>query len=94
MCVLGIIGPALNHNALRDIGIIGYAIVWPIVCIPLSRAFRQAGLPSGAIVPAPGPDAGHLSQLGRPDLCCSCVGVMEPSPQHLSTASASAAACG
>ena len=28
-----------------------YAIVWPIVCVPLSKAFRQAGLPSGAIVP-------------------------------------------
>jgi hypothetical protein len=50
MCVAGIIGPAVNHIALRQIGIIGYAIVWPIVCVPLSKAFRQAGLPSGAIV--------------------------------------------
>ena len=62
MCVLGIIGPAVNHNALRAIGIIGYAVIWPIVCIPLSRAFRQAGPPSGAIVPVPGPDAEHASQ--------------------------------
>jgi len=62
MSVLGIIGPAVNHNALRDIGIIGYAIVWPIVCIPLSKAFRHAGPPSGVIVPAPGPDAEHASQ--------------------------------
>ncbi len=62
MCVLGIIGPAVNHIALREIGIIGYAIVWPIVCIPLSKAFRQGGLPSGAIVPAPDPDAEHASQ--------------------------------
>jgi hypothetical protein len=62
MCLVGIIGPAVNHIALRQIGIIGYAIVWPIVCVPLSKAFRQAGLPSGAIVPAPGPDAEHAPQ--------------------------------
>jgi hypothetical protein len=62
MCLLGVIGPALNHIALRQIGIIGYAIVWPIVCIPLSKAFRQAGPPSGAIVPVPGPAAEHASQ--------------------------------
>jgi hypothetical protein len=62
MCLVGIIGPAVNHIALRQIGIIGYAIVWPIVCVPLSKAFRQAGLPSGAVVPALGPDAEHASQ--------------------------------
>jgi hypothetical protein len=45
MCVVGIIGPAVNHNALRYIGIIGYAIAWPIVCIPLSKAFQHAGPP-------------------------------------------------
>ena len=62
MCLVGIIGPAVNHIALRQIGIIGYAIVWPIVCVPLSKAFRQGGLPPGAIVPAPGPDAEHAPQ--------------------------------
>jgi hypothetical protein len=62
MCVVGIIGPAVNHIALRQIGIIGYAIVWPIVCIPLSKAFRQEGPPSGAIVHALGPDAEHAPQ--------------------------------
>jgi hypothetical protein len=40
MSLVGIIGPAVNHIALRQVGIIGYAIVWPIVCIPLSKAFR------------------------------------------------------
>jgi hypothetical protein len=62
MCLLGVIGPAVNHIALRQIGIIGYAIVWPIVCIPLSRAFRHGGLPSAPIVPALDPDAEHASQ--------------------------------
>ena len=62
MCLVGIIGPAVDHIALRQIGIIGYAIVWPIVCVPLSKAFRQGGLPSGAMVPALGPDAEHGSR--------------------------------
>jgi hypothetical protein len=62
MCLVGIIGPAVNHIALRQIGIIGYAIVWPIVCIPLSKAFRHAGPPAAAIVPALGPDAEHSPQ--------------------------------
>jgi hypothetical protein len=69
MCVVGVIGPAVNHIALRQIGIIGYAIVWPIVCVPLSKAFRQGGLPSGAIVPAPGPDAEHASQVRTKSSC-------------------------
>jgi hypothetical protein len=43
MCVVGIIGPAVNHIALRQIGIIGYAVVWPIICVPLSKAFQQGG---------------------------------------------------
>jgi hypothetical protein len=69
MCALGIIGPAVNHIALRQIGIIGYAVVWPIVCVPLSKAFRQGRLPPGAIVPAPGPDAEHAPQsTGRKSL--------------------------
>lgn len=62
MCLVGVIGPAVNHIALRQIGIIGYAIVWPIVCVPLSRAFRHAGLPSAGIVPALDPDPEHASQ--------------------------------
>jgi hypothetical protein len=61
MCLVGIIGPAVNHIALRQIGIIGYAIVWPIVCVPLSKAFRQGGRTSAAIAPAPDGDAEHAS---------------------------------
>ena len=59
MSLVGIIGPAVNQIALRQIGIIGYAIVWPIVCVPLSKAFRQGGRTSGAIAPAPDGDAEH-----------------------------------
>ncbi len=69
MCVLGIIGPAVNHIALRQIGIIGYAVVWPIVCVPLSKAFRQGGRASGAIVPALDRDAEHASQSTDREPC-------------------------
>jgi hypothetical protein len=48
MSIVGIIGPAVNHIAFRQIGIIGYAVVWPIVCLPLSRAFAQGGPTAGA----------------------------------------------
>lgn len=51
MSVVGIIGPALNHIALRQIGIIGYAIVWPIVCLPLSKAFRPRPIAGAADSP-------------------------------------------
>ena len=51
MCVVGIIGPATNHMALRQIGIVGYAVVWPIVCIPLSKAFRWGAQTGPAIEP-------------------------------------------
>lgn len=72
MCLVVVIGPAVNHIALRQTGIIGYAIVWPIACIPLSKAFRQGGLPSGAIVPALGSDAEHASpSTDRESLRCA-----------------------
>ena len=51
LSVVGIIGPALNHIALRQIGIIGYAIIWPIVCLPLSKAFRERPIADAAASP-------------------------------------------
>jgi hypothetical protein len=61
MSLVGIIGPAVNHIALRQIGIIGYAIVWPIVCLPLSKAFGQGGRTTGAILPALDDESEHAS---------------------------------
>ncbi len=61
MSLVGIIGPAVNHIALRQIGIIGYAIVWPIVCLPLSKAFGQGGRTAGAILPALDDESEHAS---------------------------------
>jgi len=40
LSLLGIIGPAFNHIGLREIGIFGYAVVFPITCLGISRAFH------------------------------------------------------
>jgi hypothetical protein len=67
MSVVGIIGPALDHIALREIGIIGYAIVWPIVCLPLARAFGPPASIAGAILPALASRAGQKETHGTAD---------------------------
>jgi hypothetical protein len=53
MSVVGILGPAVNHIGWREIGIVGYAIVWPIVCLPLSKAFGQRPI-TDAVASPPG----------------------------------------
>ncbi|HZM56376.1 MAG TPA: hypothetical protein VFC03_15250 [Acidimicrobiales bacterium] len=42
LSILGMIGPAIGHIAWREIGILGYAIVFPIACVAISRAFRDS----------------------------------------------------
>jgi hypothetical protein len=39
LCLVGLVGPAINVLAWRGIGIFGYAVVFPITCLALSRAF-------------------------------------------------------
>ncbi|MCW2573339.1 MAG: hypothetical protein JWO88_3397 [Frankiales bacterium] len=59
LCVLGLVGPAFNALAWRGIGIFGYAVLFPITCLALNRAF-------GACRPeAP---ATACRTLGRPPL--------------------------
>ena len=41
LSLLGLVGPAINHIAWRELGILGYAIVFPITCLVLSRAFKD-----------------------------------------------------
>lgn len=65
MSVIGIIGPAVNHIGLRQIGIIGYAIVWPIVCLPLARAFAQPAPIAGAIVPARDEESQNVPRVNQ-----------------------------
>jgi hypothetical protein len=40
LCLIGLIGPFADVLGLRTIGILGYTIVFGLVCLPLSRTFR------------------------------------------------------
>lgn len=42
LCLAGLVGPALNAMAWREFGIFGYAVVLPLTCLALSRAFASA----------------------------------------------------
>lgn len=42
LCLVGLIGPATDVMAWRAIGIFGYAVVFPLTCLALSRAFTPA----------------------------------------------------
>jgi hypothetical protein len=42
LCLAGLIGPATDQLGWRGIGIFGYAVVFPITCLAISRAFQQA----------------------------------------------------
>jgi hypothetical protein len=42
LCLAGLVGPAINVIAWREIGIFGYAVVFPLTCLALSRAFASA----------------------------------------------------
>jgi len=39
--LVGIVGPATNHIAWRELGIFGYAVIFPITCLAISRAFKD-----------------------------------------------------
>jgi len=41
LCLIGLIGPFANALVWRTIGILGYTIVFGLVCIPLSRTFQN-----------------------------------------------------
>jgi hypothetical protein len=67
LCLLGLVGPVFNVLAWRGIGIFGYAVVFPVTCLALSRAFA-----STETAPAPPtaqiPDARAVddyAQVGR-----------------------------
>lgn len=40
LSLVGLAGPFTGNMQIRDIGIIGYALVFTIACLPLSRYFR------------------------------------------------------
>jgi hypothetical protein len=41
LSLIGLVGPFADALGWRTIGILGYTVVFAIVCIPLSRAFRK-----------------------------------------------------
>jgi hypothetical protein len=45
LCLIALAGPALNVLALRSVGIFGYAIVFPITCVAISRNFANIPTP-------------------------------------------------
>ena len=42
LCLVGLVGPAIDMLAWRGIGILGYVVAFPIACVALSRAFTDA----------------------------------------------------
>jgi hypothetical protein len=37
--MFGLVGAAMNNMAVRDIGIVGYAVVLPVVLLVMARLF-------------------------------------------------------
>ena len=42
LCIIGLVGPLLGNLMWRSIGIFGYGIAFPVVCIMIARVFRNA----------------------------------------------------
>ena len=42
MCLVGLVGPAIGILGWRAIGIAGYAVVFPLTCVALARAFSAS----------------------------------------------------
>jgi hypothetical protein len=43
LCLAGLVGPAIDVMAWRALGIAGYAVVFPLTCLALSRTFAEPG---------------------------------------------------
>ncbi len=49
LCLVGLIGPAVGNLAWRFIGVFGYGVVFPIVCVVLGLVFRDAARESAGL---------------------------------------------
>jgi hypothetical protein len=47
LCLLGLVGAPLGDMGLRDIGIVGYAVVFPVVLLFLARLFAATPVAGG-----------------------------------------------
>ena len=41
LSIAGLIGPIVGDMLIRDIGIVGYGVVFPIICLYLAKVFNQ-----------------------------------------------------
>jgi len=41
LSLIGLIGPIVGNMQIRNIGIVGYAVVFPIICLLLAKVFSQ-----------------------------------------------------
>lgn len=42
LCLAGLLGPIFGNMLIRDIGIVGYGVVFPFICLLLVKVFNQA----------------------------------------------------
>ena len=42
LCIIGLVGPALGNLNWRMIGVFGYGLVFPIVCVAIGLVFKRA----------------------------------------------------
>ena len=77
LCLLGLVGPAFNALAWRGIGIFGYAVVFPVTCLALSRAFASSGRGTDSLEAAAAA-AGRPGRQSHPRVL-TCVDALSPS---------------
>ncbi|MGB8386127.1 MAG: hypothetical protein WCG47_33650, partial [Dermatophilaceae bacterium] len=41
LCLIGLVGPAVANSSLRSIGVLGYGVVFPILCLLIGFNFRS-----------------------------------------------------
>ncbi len=56
LCLVGLVGPALGKMPLQRVGIVGYALILPVVCALVSREFRRRASVRGSSGDAEGSD--------------------------------------
>lgn len=42
LSLIGLLGPVLGNMQVRNIGIVGYAVALPVICLLLARVFKKA----------------------------------------------------
>jgi hypothetical protein len=50
LCLVGLVGPAVDNIAWRGLGILGYAVVLPVTCLAIRRSFLRTAIALGAAV--------------------------------------------